>query len=86
MDLSFLIATGLITIFTIPLILSLRNYLYKRKNLSVGWYENYVFVIGLIAVFTIHSMITNSELSALMTIGPFTYLSFMLYKRFWLKR
>jgi len=74
---------AIVFMFSIPLILKLRNYLYKKNNLTIGWYEDYLFIIGLIVALTFHSMITGSELSAILTSGPFTYGNFRIYKHYW---
>jgi len=75
----------IILILSIPLVLQLRNYVYKKHNLKMAWYEDYIFVVGLLAILLIHCMITDSELTGCLTIAPFTYMNFRLYKYFWKK-
>lgn len=75
----------IILMFSIPLILRIRNYLYDKHGYKKAWYEDYAFVIGLLTCLLIHCMITGSELTGCLTIAPFTYINFQLYKYFWKK-
>lgn len=81
-----LIMSGIIMVFAIPLLFGFKNYLYKRANLKSEWYEEPIFIIGLITALTIHSMITGSEFSAFLMVGPFAYGNFLLYRHFWKRK
>jgi len=76
----------LILFFFIPLLLKIRDYLYRKKNLVVGGYEDPLFCLGLFFALLIHSALTNSELTACMSSAPMGYFSFLLYKIFWKRR
>jgi len=78
-----MIECALILMFSIPLLLKIRDYLYKKQNLTKAWYEDHLFIVGLICALTFHSMLFNSEFTAILTIGPWAYINFRLYKYFW---
>jgi len=75
----------IILILSIPLVLQLRNYVYKKHNWKIGWYEDYILIMGLFALLIIHCMITDSILTGYLSIAPFTYMNFRLYKYYWKK-
>jgi hypothetical protein len=77
--------SAIVLLFSIPLLLKIRDYIYKKQNLKVGWYEDIIFLFGLLSFLLAHSMITGSEFTACLTIAPFTYINFKLYKYFWKK-
>lgn len=78
-----MIECALVLMFSIPLLLKLRDYLYKKQNLTKAWYEDHLFIGGLICSLTFHSMLFNSEFTAMLTIGPWAYANFRIYKYYW---
>lgn len=74
------ILSAIVLLFSIPLLLKIRDYIYKKQNLKVGWYEDTIFLFGLLFFLITHSMITGSEFTACLSIAPFTYIILKLYE------